>query len=380
MLKKPVIVIFIDWFDPAYKAGGPIRSVVNLVRFLQDDYDVYVFTSDRDLGDTEPLKNIEPDVWTSYHSSIKVYYASPQKLAWRNILKQLHDIQPDFIYLNSMFSKYYTIYPLLMKRLGLVKCKVILSTKGMLKPTALAFKPFKKKVFIKIFKALALQKIISFHATDFNESKEISNQFGNVKIYSIIDSPSALPEDITSIEKRIGELKIIFIGRIHPIKQLHVLLEALQSIKSTIHFTIIGVMEDLQYWKYCNEIINTLPDTIAVNYKGEVAHAELEGILRQHHIFALPTMGENFGHAIYEALSVGRPVLISDQTPWRNLEIDFAGWDLSVNGPGDFAKVIGEVTQWDQAMFNKWVYGARHLVEKYLAGNELKSSYKNLFS
>ena len=40
------------------------------------------------------------------------------------------------------------------------------------------------------------------------------------------------------------------------------------------------------------------------------------------------TRHENFGHAVVEAWAHGRPVLLSDQTPWRGLaELDL-GWDL----------------------------------------------------
>ena len=47
-------------------------------------------------------------------------------------------------------------------------------------------------------------------------------------------------------------------------------------------------------------------------------------------MFVLPTKTENFGHAIYESMACGLPVLISDKTPWHNLEKNKAGFDLSL--------------------------------------------------
>ena len=55
MPKKIRILIFIDWFLPAYKAGGPIRSIANLVDNLHADFDFYIVTGDRDLGDKNPF-------------------------------------------------------------------------------------------------------------------------------------------------------------------------------------------------------------------------------------------------------------------------------------------------------------------------------------
>lgn len=42
----------------------------------------------------------------------------------------------------------------------------------------------------------------------------------------------------------------------------------------------------------------------------------------------MPTQGENYGHVFIEALSSGTPILLSDQTPWRNLKDKGIGWDI----------------------------------------------------
>ncbi len=57
-------------------------------------------------------------------------------------------------------------------------------------------------------------------------------------------------------------------------------------------------------------------------------------------LFLLPTAGENFGHAIFEALSSGVPALISDQTPWRGLAEAKAGFDLALAEPDRWVDAI----------------------------------------
>lgn len=102
MTVKPRILIFIDWYLPAYKAGGPIRSVVNLVELLNDKFDFYIFTSDKDLGDKEAFENIKTDTWIE-KSNASVFYASA--VSKKLVNKIIDDLQPKSIYFNSLFQK-----------------------------------------------------------------------------------------------------------------------------------------------------------------------------------------------------------------------------------------------------------------------------------
>src|SRR6201991_5315145 len=83
------ILLFADWYEPGYKAGGPIRSCVNFTRHMQGDYQVFVFTSDRDLHTTGPYEGILVNEWFPGAGGEKLYYASPEKLNWNNIRRQI---------------------------------------------------------------------------------------------------------------------------------------------------------------------------------------------------------------------------------------------------------------------------------------------------
>jgi hypothetical protein len=60
------LLIFTDWFTPGYKAGGPVRSLLNLTRGLQEEVDIYVFTSNKDLGAKEPYLDIPANEWVTF--------------------------------------------------------------------------------------------------------------------------------------------------------------------------------------------------------------------------------------------------------------------------------------------------------------------------
>jgi glycosyltransferase involved in cell wall biosynthesis len=369
-----------DWYEPGFKAGGPIRSCVNFAQHMKNNYEVRVFTSDRDLGGKEAYPTVQTDKWLVL-DGVFIFYGSPQQLSWKAILNQIKTLRPDYIYLNSFFSRYFAVYPLLMKRIGSIKAPIILAPRGMLKKTALQFKPGKKKIFLWLFKAFRFPALIQFHATDTTEAEDITRYFGNAAAVTLISNfPGVQKIFVEPRVKEIGSLKMIFIGRIHPIKNLYFLLESLQKVTANIQLTIAGILEDQQYWQRCNELIESLPTNIAVSFLGDVQHSALENLLYEHHVFVLPTQGENFGHAIFEALSAGRPALISNETPWKNLAIRNAGWDLSLSDVTVFTNTIERAAAMTREELIVWCKGAWQLCYDFINNSSLKERYINLFN
>lgn len=380
MKDKRKILIFSDWYEPGFKAGGPIRSCVNFSDNMASDYDVFVFTTDRDHGDQQPYANISTNVWTTI-KSINIYYASPAQLSWTTISRVFKEINPDFVYLNSMFSRYMSIYPLLIKRMGHTNAKMILAPRGMLKQTALQFKRRKKTVFLGLFKMLGLHQNIIFHATDDTEQKDVQATFGkNSSCIQISNFPPGQKTHIHRIQKHQGEIRIIFVGRVHPIKNLLLLLNFVNPLQANVLLTIVGAVEDEIYWNKCLQVIESFPQHIQTQFKENVPNNLIGELIEDHHIFALPTEGENFGHAIFESLSVGRPVLISDQTPWRNLPDSKAGWDLHLKNAEAFTAVLQQVSEMNNGEFQEWCKGAWNLAHDYITNSDLKNQYLKLFS
>jgi hypothetical protein len=110
MQKKQRILILIDWFDPAYKAGGPIRSSVNFISHMNQDFELFVLTGSHDLGCAEPLPGIVPDIWVDYKAQAQVMYTSVASLNGKRLMSIIQAIDPDHIYLNSFFSKKFTYF------------------------------------------------------------------------------------------------------------------------------------------------------------------------------------------------------------------------------------------------------------------------------
>jgi glycosyltransferase involved in cell wall biosynthesis len=116
-------------------------------------------------------------------------------------------------------------------------------------------------------------------------------------------------------------------------KNLAGALRLLGALRGRVTFDIYGPLEDPAYWQECQDLISPLPPNINVKYCGTVPYPNVRNVLSGYDLFLLPTLGENFGHAISDALVAGCPVLISDQTPWRDLERLNVGWDLPLDQP-----------------------------------------------
>lgn len=131
-------------------------------------------------------------------------------------------------------------------------------------------------------------------------------------------------------------------ARIARIKNLHIVLQTLASVCIPVALSVYGNNEDPLYWAECRKFLIKLPPHITVYLHGSVPPAYVPTIIAAHDLFFLPTGGENYGHAIIEALGAGTPVLISDRTPWRDCERWGYGWIKPLHDIPAYARCIEE--------------------------------------
>jgi len=382
-LENKKLLLFSDWFYPGFKAGGPIKSVTNLSVALQQKIDVYVFTADTDLNEAKPYANIQPNVWTKpiKSSNVQVFYCSKNNLNRATIKSIIKQVNPTSIYLNHLWSFWFVLQPLFICWLNFKKIKVVLCPRGALFESALHYlNTYKKKrVVMLVLKTLGIHKKLHFHATTIQEKETIEKYFGKVKISIANNLPDLQQPDLSTIEKRQGELKLVFIARIVDIKNLKLLLHSLQNVSSNISLTIAGPTEDKNYWEECKSIITSFSSNIKVNYVGEITPNQIMSLIKEHHLYCLPTQGENFGHSIFESFMAGRPVLISDKTPWLNLKQKAAGWDVDIVKENSFVPFIEEAANWQQNEFEVYCKGAWQVANDYINNPKLVSEYYPMF-
>lgn len=343
-MTRPIILTFAGHYLPGYKAGGPIRSLVNMVDQLGNTFDFRIVAADRDLGDGAPFDGVAVDAWNMVGGA-QVFYRSPGAAGWRALLKSLDETTFDLIYLNSFFSPSASLRPLAYRRMGrLARKPVLLAPRGEFSAGALALKPAKKRLFIALSKAIGLHRNVLFQASSEHEAADIRRVLGNVPVHVASDLPgaSAPSADMMASGGTEGPVRAVFLSRISPMKNLLGAIETLARVKTPLTFDIYGVIEDEAYWARCQTAIAALPPHVQARYQRPLRPDEVIKVLARHDFFFLPTLGENYGHVIREALSAGLPVLISDRTPWRGLAAESAGADLPLEAPDAFVAWIGQ--------------------------------------
>lgn len=327
MTEKNHVLVLADHYWPAYKAGGPVRSIQNLVEMLTDEFRFTVMTSDRDFGDNHSYTDRCLNQINHYEHT-DIIYLTPDKQTHSALADYINQLKPDVVYLNSVFSPRFSIKTLLLYRLGKLSInRLVIAPRGEVSSGALSIKKFKKKAFLWFAYHCGFYQGAMWHATDATEVTDIQNIMG-VDPDNIIQAPnlssSYLPTR-SNDNKPQGQIRLIYVSRITPKKQLHFLLEVLSQVNSDIVFDIYGPLEDKEYWKTCSSKIKQLSDNIDVSYKGDLSPESVRDMMANYHAFVLPTLNENFGHVIMEALSAGCPPLLSPNTPWSDLNRYQAG-------------------------------------------------------
>ena len=338
----PRILTFADYYLPGYKAGGPIQTIANIVETLGDRYCFSIVTSDRDWSDEKPYRGVTIDGWNRIGKA-RVFYLSRKHQNWRGISKLLQSDDYDLLYLNSFCSRRFSILPLLINALMLRwKMPVLLAPRGELSTVAFRSKATRKAMYRSFLNHTGLAARCHWHVSSADEKRDLLATL-NVReslVYVAPDLPGCECVETPSCTKRTGDLKIAFLARICAIKNLDGALRMLSRVKGTVHFSIYGIIDDQAYWHKCEEVIRELPENIHVSFRGGLQRHEVIKTLAENDVFFFPTKSENYGHVIHEALRAGLPVVISDRTPWHDVERNGAGWECRFECEDDFVQKL----------------------------------------
>ena len=385
-----IILTFTSYYLPGFKGGGPTKSLANLVDRLGEEYQFRIVTRDRDVGERVPYPLITRNGWNKVGKA-DVFYLEPGQIGLSFLRGLLRSTSYDVLYLNSLFSPGFTIRPLVLRRLGLVpRTPVIVAPRGELTEGALNIKAAKKRTYLAAARAFDLYRDVIWQVSSAYEQDHLKTNIKSIvrrdadKFRSVIatdlisrEVPVALP--LSSQRKVPGKLKVVFLSRISRMKNLDVAIKILDQVKGDVIFDIYGPLEDAAYWRECEKRIALLPENIGVRYKGSIQAEDVIPTLSRYDLFFLPTQGENYGHVILEALSAGCPVLISDRTPWRNLESEGVGWDFPLEEPSLFATAIQKCVDMDGAELGALAERARIFAGQYRQDQTSAEQNRKLF-
>ena len=353
------------------QSGGPSTCTCDLMKGLHDigtNVDLLTVSSSDILGKNEPwLISVPNDCKTPLGLS-------------NNIRSTLEGSDYDLYHANALWA--YSTH---------ITCKTarqkgkpyILSPHGMLYPTALSMKKWKKWSMLRLWFYKDIYQASCLHATCQQEA-EYCRQFGYKGPIAVIPNCVVLPQGVnlkTSIYEVEGRRQIGFLGRLHPIKNVENIIYALGKLtpsqREHISFQIMGKYDD-RYESWLKEEVKRIGVEANVEFVGFVSGKEKYDRLTKLTALMVPSKQENFGMIVPEALICGTPVYASLGTPWNELNDCHCGWWRD-NEPSTIANIICEILKMDESELLAMGRRGRKLIEENYEQHKVAGMMNTLY-
>jgi glycosyltransferase involved in cell wall biosynthesis len=374
-----LLFILTEYFHPFSDTGGPTRSIENILVLCQPSFNICLLTSNKDYkGNILPIgikSNIDQ---LELKTSCKIIYISSSLKGFNTLVKAIDS--SDTVYVNGLFKPSLNFVPIIISN------KLILAPRGMLQVPLLQQKWFQKKLYLSVLKFIFSFKKVKWHATTMQEASEIISVFGDKSDIKVISNIPVNPYSTVKCHiKESRRLSLVYYGLIVENKGLLVLIQILKSLNLSISLDIYGSIKDQSYWDACLKEINTNNSQATFNYFGHANPSESQSILAKYDAFVLITKGENFGHSIYEALSVGTPVVITNKTPWVfEGSSNPPGWIINYDNKGikmdTLKQTLTNLYQMDNDAYALSSKAAHAYAVDFYTSHDFKKEYTDLFN
>jgi len=319
--------VLIDLHIPglASDSGGPSRSVVQFAESLNDLNETDVRLISQHLPNQHSLTPVGLERFISSEAKSRADL-SLGLAGCRGLKRVWLDKQPDIVHINGLWH--------LFCHCGALKARsrkipYVIQTHGMLSPWALNWHPLRKKLASLIYQNNDLRFASGFVATSMQEAQSIRD-FGLSQPIAIVPNGIVLPErSVFNFEQSLGRKtnkKVLFLGRIHPVKGLENLLEAWTKVAIAGWTLQIAGPGDRNYLSGLVDRTKKLNIQHDVEFSGPVTDKNKPDLFSKADLLVLPSFSENFGVVVAEALSYGLPVITTTGTPWKNLHDHHSGW------------------------------------------------------
>jgi glycosyltransferase involved in cell wall biosynthesis len=330
-------------FYPAVVYGGPTYSVYHLCRSLaRNGCDVDVLTTN---ANGREVLDVPTDRAIELEDRLRVHYCSRWggKSVSPPLLRQLWSAirRADVVHLMAVYS-FPTIPTLLACRL--LGKPVVWSPRGMLQRWAGTTRPTLKAWWERVCR-LASPASLVLHVTSEEEARESAIRMPGAK-FVVIPNGLEVPERVAQINGN-KRLRLLFLGRLHPIKGIENLLNAYklvgQQLSMPVSLTIAGA-GDRPYTEELRARIKSLELCEQVHMMGAVTGSEKEKAFLNADVVVVPSHTENFAMVVAEALAYGIPVIASTGTPWQRLAEMGCGLWVD-NRPESLAEAIATISR-----------------------------------
>ncbi len=310
------------YYAPAFRYGGPPRTIHGLCRALcAHGADVEVFTTDADGTAALPVEITR----RGEHDGVPVQYfpctwpRSP--IGSRPLAKALRGALPhaDVLHIHGLWNRVVWAAARAARRAGV---PYVLSPRGMLEPAALAHHRLRKRVAWSLVERSTVDGAALLHATSEVEAGTLRALDPRAEVIVVpngVDLPPATPRTAT-------EPVIVFLGRLHPIKRLDLLVDAFARVRASGRRAelVIAGPDEAGLRAALEARVPEVAGSIA--WPGAVAEGAKHELLARAAALVLCSDSESFGLSAAEAMAAAVPVVVTRTCPWAEVEQHGAGF------------------------------------------------------
>ncbi len=309
--------------------GGPVGSLRTLAQGLVTTgrFEVVVFGA-RLPGDGEPM-DFDPRI--GMHVCRAYRAAGFRWTPGMETAVRPHRGRLRLVHSHSLWTDVNRRAGILSRRLGVPH---VISPCGTLNVTTMAHRRWKKRPIWTAFQGKMLRESACLHAKSDRELEDI-RRLGLTNPVALIPNPVPGPEQMpeggrfrSAYGIPEGIRLMLFLGRIHPLKRLPVLLDAWCALREW-HDRWKLVIAGPEEGRHGEEIRAQVRESgvgDSVLFTGMLGSEEKWAALRDADYFVMPSDWENFGVSIAEALISGVPVITTRGNPWAILQEERCGW------------------------------------------------------
>lgn len=333
------LLVIVPWYEPAWGAGGTATAVSSLNReLIKLGINITVLTTD----DAGGGKFLDIEINKEYNcGGVKVYYypcnffIKTKKAFYssglvkkikievpKHDLIHIHGTRHAFSFITAYYAKKYSKKFIVTPHASLMQWWM--DEIGNV---------FLKKLYMKYIESYTISNASAIHFLTSEEKFQSRRYIYGAKSF-IVSNGIELNDYKINFEIR-NQLRkkynvndknvLLFLGRIHPQKNIHLVVEAMSMLKNTVFF-IVGTLSDKNYYNKILALIkkNNLDDKVF--FIPPVTKEEVKYWYWTSDFFISPSVVEGVSMSIIESLASSLPVIVSKNVAnYREIEEDKCG-------------------------------------------------------
>jgi len=309
------------YYAPAFVYGGPPRSIHALCRALgRAGVDVQVFTTDANGTDALPLTvtgcGTYDNVAVRYFP--RTFPRSPIGSRFLSDALRREVSQYDVVHIHGLWNRVVWTAAREASRAGV---PYVLSPRGMLERAALTHHAWRKRAGWALIESHVVKGACLLHATSQAERETLVRFCGGAPVALIPNGVDIGPPRRSMPATPL----VVFIGRLHPIKRLDLLIDAFAEVRERrpdAQLAIAGPDESA-----CRDALTVRAGrhADAVIWLGAIDETQRRDLLGCASALVMCSDSESFGMSVLEAMAAAVPVVVTQTCPWSDVERHEAG-------------------------------------------------------